>query len=49
MFGVPDYIIRVDVADGNAYERFQTEKMTQLPGVHRIVSHQTMKLIKSFE
>ncbi|MER6958061.1 MULTISPECIES: Lrp/AsnC family transcriptional regulator [unclassified Streptomyces] len=49
VFGVPDYIIRVDVADGNAYERFQTEKMTQLPGVHRIVSHQTMKLIKSFE
>ena len=31
--GVPDYIVRVGVADGNAHERFQTQKMTELPGV----------------
>ncbi|MFG2732959.1 Lrp/AsnC ligand binding domain-containing protein [Streptomyces canus] len=49
VFGVPDYIIRVDVADGNAYERFRTEKITKLPAVHRIISHQTMKLVKGIE
>ncbi|MFG2732752.1 Lrp/AsnC family transcriptional regulator [Streptomyces canus] len=49
VYGVPDYIIRVDVADGNAYERFTTEKMTKLPAVHRIISHQTMKLVKGIE
>ncbi len=47
VYGVPDYIIRVDVADGNEYERFQTEKMTKLPGVRHIDSRLTMKLIKS--
>ncbi|EMY36172.1 AsnC family transcriptional regulator [Arthrobacter crystallopoietes BAB-32] len=47
VYGGVDYIIRVDVADGNAYQRFQDEKMYPLPGVHRIVSHPTMKLIKS--
>jgi hypothetical protein len=31
----------------NAYERFQAEKMYPLHGIHRIVSHPTMKLIKS--
>jgi DNA-binding Lrp family transcriptional regulator len=41
-----DYIIRVDVEDGNAYERFQAEKMYPLAGVHCIESHPTMKTIK---
>lgn len=49
VYGVPDYIVRVDVADGNEYERFQTQKMTKLPGVHRIISHPMMKLIKSLD
>lgn len=49
LYGVPDYILRIDVADGNEYERFQTQKMTTLPGVHRIVSHPMMKLIKSLD
>lgn len=47
VYGVPDYIVRVDVGDGNEYERFQTQKMTKLPGIHRIISHPMMKLIKS--
>jgi hypothetical protein len=38
---------RVDVADCNEYERFQ--KMTKLPGVHRIIYHPMMKLIKSID
>jgi DNA-binding Lrp family transcriptional regulator len=44
---VPDCIVSVDVADGNEYEPFQTQKMAKLPGVHRIISHPMMKLIKS--
>lgn len=45
VYGAVDYMVRVDVADGNAYEKFQAEKMYALPGVHRVVSHPTMKLI----
>lgn len=47
VYGEIDYVIRVDVADSNAFERFQTEKMYPLPGVHRMVSHPTMKAVKS--
>ena len=47
VYGEIDYVVRVDVADSNAFERFQTEKMYPLPGVHRMVSHPTMKAVKS--
>lgn len=47
VYGAIDYLIRVEVKDSNAYERFQADKMYPLPGVHRVVSHTTMKLIKS--
>lgn len=46
-YGEVDYLIRVEVRDSNAYERFQGEKMYILPGVRRIVSYPTMKLIKT--
>jgi DNA-binding Lrp family transcriptional regulator len=46
VFGSPDYILRVLVADVAAYEWFQTTKLLVLPGVSRTMSHQTMKLIK---
>ncbi|MFE0726556.1 Lrp/AsnC family transcriptional regulator [Streptomyces sp. NPDC058794] len=46
VFGNPDYILRVLVADVAEYERFQTTKFLRLPGVSRTISHQTMKLIK---
>lgn len=46
VFGSPDYILRVLVADVGEYERFQTEKLLRLPGVSRTISHQTMKLVK---
>jgi DNA-binding Lrp family transcriptional regulator len=46
VFGSPDYILRVLVADVVAYERFQTTKLLVLPGISRTISHQTMKLIK---
>lgn len=47
VYGEVDYILRVDVADSNAYERFQAEKMYRLPGVLRMVSHPTMKTVKT--
>lgn len=46
VFGSPDYILRVLVADVGEYERFQSDKLLRLPGVSRTISHQTMKLIK---
>ena len=46
VFGSPDYILRVLVADVAAYERFQTTKLLVLPGISRTISHQTMKLLK---
>ena len=32
MFGVPDYVIRVAVADQAAYEAFYMNKLAELPG-----------------
>lgn len=46
VFGAPDYLLRVMVADANAYERFQTTRLLRVPGISRTISHQTMKLIK---
>lgn len=47
VFGTPDYFLRVAVADHNEYERFQTHKLIGLPGIARVISHQTMKWIKT--
>lgn len=46
LFGTPDYHMRVLVADHEAYEHFQTEKIIGIPGVARVISHLTMKKIK---
>ncbi|HEY2650300.1 MAG TPA: Lrp/AsnC family transcriptional regulator [Solirubrobacteraceae bacterium] len=46
MFGVPDYIIRVAVADQDAYEAFYMNKLAELPGLARINSQFTMKMVK---
>ena len=46
MFGAPDYLIRVAVADVAAYERFYMARLTDLPGVARMNSQFTMKVIK---
>jgi DNA-binding Lrp family transcriptional regulator len=46
MFGVPDYIIRVAVADTAAYEAFYMSELAELPGVGRVNSQFTMKLVK---
>ncbi|GMA29501.1 Lrp/AsnC family transcriptional regulator [Arenivirga flava] len=47
LLGVPDYFLRINVADVNAFERFTMEKLTRLPAVSRVISHQTMRVLKS--
>ncbi|GAB3192700.1 hypothetical protein GCM10027261_06110 [Geodermatophilus arenarius] len=46
LFGVPDYFLLVAVADAEAFEAFQMNKLIGLPAVARAVSHQTMRLLK---
>ena len=46
MFGIPDYVVRVMVADQAAYETFYMNKMGELPGLARVNSQFTMKLVK---
>jgi Lrp/AsnC family leucine-responsive transcriptional regulator len=46
MFGVPDYVVRVAVADAAAYEAFYISELAELPGVGRVNSQFTMKLVK---
>jgi DNA-binding Lrp family transcriptional regulator len=47
MFGSPDYLALVAVADLPAYERFVTQQLMALPGLGRLQSHFAMKTIKS--
>ncbi|MEA2316906.1 MAG: hypothetical protein QOI62_3342 [Solirubrobacteraceae bacterium] len=46
MFGVPDYLVRVAVEDTAAYESFYMNELAELPGIGRISSQFTMKLVK---
>ena len=46
MFGLPDYIVRVAVADQAAYETFYLSKLAELPGLARVNSQFTMKMVK---
>ncbi|WP_309141987.1 Lrp/AsnC family transcriptional regulator [Actinosynnema pretiosum] len=46
LFGLPDYYLRVNVADSAAYEGFIMNKLSTLKAVNRIVSHQNMKTLK---
>ena len=46
MFGVPDYLVRVAVADTAAYEAFYMNELAELPGIGRVNSQFTMKLVK---
>ena len=47
MFGVPDYLVRVAVADTAAYEAFYMNELAELPGIGRVSSQFTMKLVKA--
>lgn len=46
LFGVPDYLMRVAVEDVEAYEAFYMAKLAELPGIGRVTSQFTMKLVK---
>lgn len=46
MLGQPDYYLRVQVADPEAYEALILGTISRLPAVSRLLSHQTMRLIK---
>jgi Lrp/AsnC family leucine-responsive transcriptional regulator len=46
MFGLPDYIVRVAVADQEAYEAFYMNRLAELPGLARVNSQFTMKTVK---
>jgi DNA-binding Lrp family transcriptional regulator len=46
LFGQPDYLVQVAVADAVEFEAFLTGKLIGLPALNRTVSHLTMKRIK---
>jgi len=46
MFGQPDYYLRVQVADPESYEALAASVLSRLPAVNRLLSHQTMRLVK---
>lgn len=46
MFGIPDYLIRVQVGDLEAYERWLTTQLMGDPAIARVDSRITMKLLK---
>ena len=49
MFGLPDYVIRVATDSIESYELFVSTKLGDAPGLAKLDSHITMKLIKSPE
>lgn len=46
MFSQPDYVIRVRVADALTYENWLVDHFMALPGITRVDSHMTMKVLK---
>jgi Lrp/AsnC family leucine-responsive transcriptional regulator len=49
LFGDPDYLLRVAVADVAAYERFRSGPLADLPGVAQLTSHLAMKQVKAYD
>lgn len=47
MFGLPDYLLRVATDSIESYETFVSTRLGELPGMDKLDSHITMKLIKS--
>ncbi len=47
MFGLPDYLLRVATDSIESYEAFVSTRLGDVPGVDKLDSHITMKLIKS--
>ncbi|WP_405730080.1 Lrp/AsnC family transcriptional regulator [Streptomyces sp. NBC_01537] len=49
LYGAPGSLLRIAVADSEAFERFWTDKLIALPGVSDVNSQMIMKRIKSPE
>ncbi len=47
MFGLPDYVVRVGTPDLDTFEAFVTARLGGVPGIAKIDSHLTMKVVKS--
>jgi DNA-binding Lrp family transcriptional regulator len=47
MFGLPDYLLRVATASIESYETLVSTRLGVIPGVEKLDSHVTMKVIKS--
>jgi len=47
MFGLPDYVVRVGTPDLDTFEAFVTAGLGAVPGIAKIDSHLTMKVVKS--
>ena len=47
MFGLPDYVLRVRTDSIETYELFVSTRLGDAPGLAKLDSHITMKLIKS--
>jgi DNA-binding Lrp family transcriptional regulator len=47
MFGLPDYVVRVCTPDLDTSEAFVTARLGAVPGVVKVDSHLTMKVVKS--
>jgi DNA-binding Lrp family transcriptional regulator len=47
MFGLPDYLIRVQVAEATAYEHWLTRQLLVDPAIARVDSRITMKVLKT--
>lgn len=47
MFGLPDYLLRVATDSIESYETFISTGLGNAPGIDKLDSHITMKLIKS--
>jgi DNA-binding Lrp family transcriptional regulator len=47
MFGLPDYLLRIATDSIESYETFVSTKLGDVPGMDKLDSHITMKLIKA--
>ncbi len=47
MFGLPDYVVRVGTPEVDTLEAFVTERLGAVPGIAKVDSHLTMKVVKS--
>ena len=47
MFGLPDYVVRVGTPDLESFEAFVTAGLGAVPGIAKVDSHLTMKVVKS--